>query len=339
MRMNAPVLSAAVVLWTSVSVACTSDTNDRSGDRASVPRTSAPGAKTTVSTTVPLPGRTTTLLPAVEATGTVSHGEISFAGEDRTYRLYVPTRLPAGPVALFIGLHGGLGRGDQFAGVNRIEGLAQANGFIVVHPDGVKFAIGSGGVWNGGLCCGVAAREQVDDVGFIEALIDKVASDHRIDPHRVFAFGHSNGGIMSYRLACELSQRIVGIGVFAGTLGVDECDPSDPVSVIHIHGAADRSIPITGGSGPDSISRVDFPRPRDGFDTFAARNACPASEERVEGDTTIERREPCRAETAMEFVTIESAGHRWAGSAEPRAYANYDATYELVSFLLMHPRR
>ena len=193
----------------------------------------------------------------------------------RSYRLYIPSTLPEGPVPLFIGLHGGTGWGDQSVSTNRIEGLAESNGFIVIHPDGVPQPNTRGRVWNGGMCCGIAARENVDDVAFIDAVIDRVESDDDIDDRRVFAFGHSNGGIMSYRLACELSDRIVGIGVVAGTLGIDDCAPTQPVSVMHIHGTADQNLPIDGGVGPKSVAGVDFPPPRDGFATLTTVDGCP----------------------------------------------------------------
>lgn len=281
---------------------------------------------------------------AVVPVGTLSHGTLRFAGRERTYRLYVPTALPDGPVPLFIGLHGGTGWGDQFATTNHIEGLAESNGFIIVHPDGVKIGGGPGGVWNGGICCAIAARENVDDVGFVNALIDQLGREHEIDPHRVFAFGHSNGGIMSYRLACELADRIVGIGVVAGTLGIDTCAPSQPVSVIHVHGTADENLPITGGVGAESISAADFPPPREGFETLAALDGCPDPEETTVGDITTALRTPCDARSVVEFVTIETAKHAWPGGtpivtpASGAGYAGYDATAELVAFLLAHPR-
>ena len=292
-----------------------------------------------------------TLLPVQLAThvsaasgGTVAHDTLTFDGRERTYRLYVPSPLPDGPVPLFVGFHGGSGWGDQFARTNHIEALAATNGFIVVHPDGVTIPGQRGGVWNGGVCCAIAARENVHDVGFVNALIDELALDYDIDPQRVFAFGHSNGGIMSYRLACELADRIVGIGVVAGTLGVDTCDPTRPVSLIHIHGTADRNLPITGGVGPDSRAGVDFPPPREGFATIAERDGCPAAEEATVGDVTTTLRAPCDAASAAAFVTIESAAHPWPGGtavvspASGAVYQDYDATVEIVEFLLFHPR-
>ncbi len=246
---------------------------------------------------------------------------------------------------LFVALHGGTGWGDQFAATDRVEGLAEANGFVVVHPDGVKVGDTRGGVWNGGVCCGVAAREGVDDVAFLEALVDEVEADHDIDPARVFAFGHSNGGIMSYRLACEASGTFVGVGAVAGTLGVEGCEPAEPVSVIHVHGSGDQNLPITGGAGERSIAGVDFPSPTEGFATIAGAEGCAEPAEEADGDLTVATRAPCDGGAAAEFVTIAGAEHPWPGG-DPRLtgpnsgtpYPDYDATVEVVTFLLSHPR-
>ena len=305
-------------------------------------RSGAGNGSPSTSTTTPV--STFELVPATQATGTVTHGTLTVAGRERTYRLYVPRALPSGAVPLFIGLHGGTGWGDQFARTNHIEGLAESNGFIVVHPDGVKVAGGPGGVWNGGDCCGIAARENVDDVGFINALIDQLEARYSIDPHRVYAFGHSNGAIMSYRLACQLADRIVGIGLYAGTLGVAGCNPSRPVSILHVHGTADTNIPLAGGVGSDGISGVDFPPPLDGFDTVAKLDGCPPPTKNTVGDVTTELSEPCNGGAAAEFVTIATATHSWpAGTpiltpASGPGYADYDATAAIVTFLLSHPR-
>jgi polyhydroxybutyrate depolymerase len=301
-------------------------------------------APTTVAATT-----TTTAAPAVEPevepVGTVSHGALTVDGRARTYRLYVPSRLPTGPVPLFVALHGGTGWGDQFARTNHVEGLAESNGFLVVHPDGIKVAGGPGGVWNGGMCCGPAVRDDVDDVAFVAALLDALEAEHDVDTGRVYAFGHSNGGIMSYRLACELADRIVAIGAVAGTLGVEGCAPSQPVSVLHVHGTDDENLPITGGAGPRSIAGVSFPPPLEGFAALADANGCPAPDDTTDGDITVSLRSPCDAGTSAAFVTIATATHAWPGGtpivtpASGPGYEGYDATAEIVTFLLAHPRR
>jgi polyhydroxybutyrate depolymerase len=149
---------------------------------------------------------------------------------------------------------------------------------------------------------------------------------------------------MSYRLACELADRIVGIGVVAGTLGVDGCEPAQPVSVIHVHGSADESVLLAGGAGPRSVAGVDFPPPLDGFAELAAHASCLRPIETTVGDITTTGSDPCDAGTATAFVTIAGANHAWPGGTpivRPAAgdgYPDYDATAEIVAFLLSHPR-
>ena len=342
-----PVTLAALALFVAVA-ACSSDSpSSATGATVTVSSASSTVASLVSPTDATVSTDTTSvfdLVPATDPAGIVTHGTLIFAGRERTYRLYVPRALPDGPVPLFIGLHGGTGWADQFARTNHIEGLAESNGFIVVHPDGVKLASGRGGVWNGGICCGVAARDGVDDVGFVNALIDRLASEYAIDPHRTFAFGHSNGAIMSYRLACELSDRIVGIGLYAGTLGIERCNPSQPVSILHVHGTADANIPISGGVGADAISGVSFPPPRDGFDVIARLDGCPTPTTLTEGAITTEASDPCNNGTAAAFVTIATANHAWPGGtpivtpASGPGYADFDATRAIVEFLLSHPR-
>ena len=150
--------------------------------------------------------------PAVAPAGTVTDGTVRTAdGRDRRYRLSVPAALPTSTrVPLLVALHGGLGSSTQFSTNSGFDGLAEANGFVVVYPDGVGgLANGTGPqTWNGGYCCGAATRLGVDDVGFVEQLLDLLARDLPVDPARIFAAGHSNGAILAYRLACELGDRI-----------------------------------------------------------------------------------------------------------------------------------
>ena len=310
--------------------------------RRDEPGTAAPGS----TTAAPLgTGPTPSVAPAVEATGSVRHGELLTPDTlTRTYRLYIPDSLGDEPAPLLIALHGGIGWADQFAETDQVEGLAEANGFVVVHPDGVPLRPRRpSATWNGGYCCGPSAEEDVDDVGFIEQLLDLVESELPIDPDRVYAMGHSNGGIMSYRLACELGDRIVGIGVVGASLGVDECAPDEPVSVIHIHGEADANHPIDGGTGERSIAGVSFHPAIDGVTTLARVDGCSSEPTTTsDGDLTTDVWEPCDGGTAVAFVRIAGAGHAWPGSTggavTGAAYQGYDATAAIWTFLAAHPR-
>ena len=275
-------------------------------------------------------------------------------GRTRTFRVYVPRSLPRNQrVPLLVALHGGLGSGAQFESNSGFDQLADVHHFIVVYPDGIPIrssgVLANARVWNGGHCCGPAARLQVDDVGFISQLIDWVSQRHSIDPGRVYAAGHSNGAIMAYRLACELSDKIVAIGVQAGSLETDGCRPSRPVSVLHIHGTTDRNIPIEGGRG-DGVAGIAFQPPHAAATTFAQLDGCPTASSTVtsptNADVTIETWQPCREGATVEFVRVAGASHAWMGHASPRAaraltgapYMGYDSSAAIWAFLAAHPR-
>jgi len=273
-------------------------------------------------------------------------------GRDRTYHLYVPPNLdPGRPVPLLVALHGGTGWGLQFEQNSGFDALADRHGFIVVYPDGV--GVGPRGTalrtWNGGGCCGPAARQQVDDVGFIRQLIAEIERTHSIDPHRVFATGHSNGGILAYRLACEAADVVVAIGVQSSSLELDRCQPSQPVSAIHIHGTADQNLPIGGGRGPNGVSGVSFRVPIEGAGALATADGCrrqpSTSRDRANSDVTITRWTSCDDGTEVRFLTVAGASHAWMGhpTAVPRlvgpAYEKLDSTEVIWQFLSTHPRR
>jgi polyhydroxybutyrate depolymerase len=293
-------------------------------------------------------------LAGVPAIGSVTDGTLRTAdGRTRRYRLYVPSSLAAGESApLLVALHGGLGSSAQFAANSGFDELAEANGFIVVYPDGIGARPDGSGpqTWNGGYCCGPAVRQDVDDVGYIRQLLDTLATDLSVDPARVFAAGHSNGAILAYRLACELSDRIVGIGVQAGSLGVDACTPSQAVSVIHLHGTADTNTPIDGGKG-SGVAGVEFRPARAAVEALAAADGC-TGEPRLATDPSnpdlmVATWSGCGSGAEVCYVVVDGATHAWMGHPAASAaaaayvgepYANLDASRAIWSFLAAHPR-
>ena len=98
---------------------------------------------------------------------------------------------------------------------------------------------------------------KIDDVEFTRKVLDDLATTATIDSKRVFATGMSNGGIMSYRLASELSDQIAAIAPVGGPMGTDTCKPKRPVSVIHLHGTDDEPAPFKGGKGK-GLSGTEF---------------------------------------------------------------------------------
>lgn len=271
-------------------------------------------------------------------------------GRERTYHLYVPSSLPADrPVPLLLALHGGTGWGTQFERASGFDGIAEANGFLVVYPDGIETAVKitpNGRVWNGGDCCANAVREGVDDVGFLVQLIDELSASRSVDSSRVFAAGHSNGGIMAYRLACERPDKVRGIGLQSGWMGIDSCSPSRPISAVHIHGTGDENAPFDGGRGARSISGADARAALDSIGMLAAGDGCGSapSEEVAGAVTTIAW--PCPDGIRVELLAVEGAPHPWmtpdaggraASVDEGEAYSGFDSSARIWAFLAAIP--
>ncbi len=263
-----------------------------------------------------------------------------YAGIERTYVLHVPAGYDATrPTPLVLAFHGiGLDAGEMI----RISGLseqADTSGFIVVYPNGT----GEIKSWNGGHCCGEASKNNVDDVGFVRALIDELAASIHIDPGRVYATGFSNGAIMVYRLACELSNRIAAVGPVAATQILDDqeaCHPTRNVPVIHFHGTADRLNPYDGGT---TAAGFRFVAVKDAIAFWVEKNACPDSPRRTESGTIRhDGYAPCAQNSAIELYSIVEGEHAWPGgeAVNPRVgepTMEVSATPLLWEFFAAHP--
>jgi polyhydroxybutyrate depolymerase len=275
----------------------------------------------------------TTLVPVGSSVHTLAVG-----GRTRSYRLYRPAGL-SGPAPLVVMLHGGFGTAAQAERSYGWDRRADAAGFLVAYPDGVDRA------WNtDGGCCGVPARDHVDDVAFITAMIGRIRDAVAVDPARVYATGISNGGIMAYTLACR-TDILAAVGPDAATM-LGDCPAPHPLSVVHIHGTADRNIPYQGGPG-HGPARIDGPAAPAVIDAWRRVDACAAP--------TVTTRPPvttasslCPAGRAVELVTVDGAGHQWPGSApntrvetalglDPPSTA-LDATAVIWRFFAAHPR-
>jgi polyhydroxybutyrate depolymerase len=244
--------------------------------------------------------------PGPDETASVS-GTLQSGGIARTYHRYRPPELAATThPPLVVVLHGGFGQG---AGAERLyhwDAAARKHGFVVVYPDGV------GRSWNGGNCCGPAARGDVDDVGFLSALVQRLEADSGVDPRRVYVTGMSNGAFMVYRMACEAPIAIAAIGPVAGTLGVT-CDHARPTSVLHIHGSADRNIPFDGGAGSGFERRARLAVP-EALARWRRIDRCEPPVTKTVG-TVATQHADCADGREVELITIAGAGHQWPGGA------------------------
>ena len=173
---------------------------------------------------------------------------LQVGGRERSYIVHVPPKYdPKKPTPVVLAFHGAMTNAPIMALSSGLSTKADEAGFIVVFPNGT----GKGNpllVWNSGGFNKQYAERLPDDVAFVRAILDELPKLVNVDPKRVYATGISNGGMMCYRLAAELSQRIAAIAPVAGTISVEKSRPQRPVPVMHFHGTEDRLVPF---NGPD----------------------------------------------------------------------------------------
>ena len=255
-------------------------------------------------------------LPSGFVTGTSLH-HVNVGGRDRSYRLYEPAGLPAS-APLVVVLHGYSGSARQVERDYGWDELANSDRFVVAYPDGVDRA------WNvdGEGCCGRPGREGVDDVAFISAAVADIARNVATDPARVYVAGMSNGAIMSYTLACD-TDIFAAIGPVAGTQLTD-CRKPRPMSIMHIHGTADRLVPYGGGQGFSVINGPSVPS-LNAFWRNVDRCGSPATATNGPLATSTAG---CAGNRGVVLITIDGGGHEWPGFASQR----------LWEFFAAHPR-
>jgi len=238
-------------------------------------------------------------LPSGFVTGTSRH-TITIGGHDRTYRLYQPAGLPAS-APLVVMLHGYSGSGKQAERDYKWDELADAGKFVVVFPDGLNRA------WNvdAESCCGRSGREGVDDIGFISAAVADIANNVGINRARVYATGMSNGGIMSYTLACS-TDIFAAIGSVAG-IQLNPCRSPHPTSVMAVHGTADRLVPYGGGQG---FSVINGPSVPDVDAFWRGVDQCGAPAITTNGPVTTSTA-ACADNRGAVLITVDQGDHEW----------------------------
>lgn len=265
---------------------------------------------------------------------------MNYDGMERTYVMHIPPRPDASqPAALVLAFHGvGLNASEMM----RISGLsAQADraGFIAVYPEGT----GDTKSWNGGHCCGTAARDNVDDIGFVRALIRELSASLPIDPGQIYATGFSNGAIFTYRLACELSDVIAAFGPVSATPVEEDlqaCAPKRAVPILHFHGTADDPNPYNGGLSAGGFRFVSVSEAIGFWVNFNGCSAQPQSS--TSGSIQHDIYSGCKPGSAVELYTIKGGKHAWPGGeavnqkmGEPNM--EISATQIMWAFFLAHP--
>jgi polyhydroxybutyrate depolymerase len=272
-------------------------------------------------------------------------------GLTRQYKVHVPPGYnPNTPTPLVFCIHG-LGQDGLLFCVSGVSMPAKSDkeGFIVVMPNGYQNS------WNAGTCCGGAADMKLDDVAFFRAMFGELSKHLNIDKNRVYATGLSNGGYMSYRLACEASDLFAAVAPSAGAIGMDDigggtvangdfeaCEPTNKISVLDIHGTEDPLIPYS--TQKPSLERI------------ATKDSCkttthPATQPTSQGDATCVSYDDCPSGVDVTGCSIKGGGHVWFGSPNCGTGADgacaivganstsIDNTNAIWDFFKAHPRQ
>ena len=250
-------------------------------------------------------------------------------GQSRTYLLYVPPNLDSSqPVPVVFGFHGYTANGARFRDVTGFNAIADTNGILAVYPEGE----GGDHSWNAGGCCAGARTAGLEDVAFVRQILSDLKTIANIDPQRIYATGHSNGAMFVYRLACEMADTFAAIAPVAGPLFYSPCKPEKPVSVIHVHGLADTSVPYAGGAFAGYPS-MTFPSVAESIAAWVKLDGCTADAQVDEqGVVTHTAYASCKGGAAVELYAIEELDHSWP---QPDLWPASERIWE---FFAAHPK-
>ncbi|OLP17208.1 hypothetical protein BST81_17835 [Leptolyngbya sp. 'hensonii'] len=285
-----------------------------------------------------------------------TNGILSVGNLKRTYRIHLPpryddkTRLP-----LVIVLHGFGGNGRNGLEQGKWIEKSEREGFLVVGPEGVLKQPGqresflrNPRSWNSGPKETPAAVRQVDDVGFMRALIDHLLATGWVDENRIYVTGFSNGAAMTFRVGLELSDRIAAIAPVSNTLLVQPQPLQRPVSLLLLFGTADPINPMTGGQVTRSGQTITRPAAIDSWKTWAQLLQCPAEPQIIYDRDGVKGRafRPCTADAEALFYTVEGMGHVWPGGRNylpertiGKSSNAIDATDLIWEFFRRHPKK
>jgi polyhydroxybutyrate depolymerase len=254
-------------------------------------------------------------------------------GRERRYLLHRPTT--QGKLPLVIALHA-LGGTPQFMELmTQLSRKADDVGFLVAYPEGTKGEDGMSS-WNAGFCCRGAMQQGVNDVAFMDAIIDRSIAEHNADSDRIFVTGMSNGGMLVHLIGAALSNKVAAIAPVAATIGTNLPRPTRPVSVILFHGMRDHLTPYEHSIKPG------FQPVRSSAEFWVHHNGCsPVPEVLREEKENVERYTGGREGSEVEVHLISDAGHVWPGGKahlNGQMYSDLSATDLMIDFFFMRSR-
>lgn len=243
------------------------------------------------------------------------YDSLDINGMDRTFLTHLPVDYnPNNKLPLVVAMHGGTGNAYNLENQSGLSLKSDESNFIVVYPEGVVSNLLGIRTWNAGWCCGFASINNIDDVQFISDLIDHFVENYNVDPLRIYLTGMSNGGYMSYRLACELRNKIAAIAPVSAAMSMVDCSPQNPMPIIHFHSYLDENVRYEGGMGI-GISNHHSPPLDSIFQAWANHNQC-----QILADTLLSTDQydliewsNCECDATIRYYITRDGGHSWHG--------------------------
>lgn len=318
LRRPATLAAVAVLAMAALAGGCSSDGG------SAAPASTAPSASVATTTS--------------EASGPSVPDEPVELPADRPIHVRVPDGMdPSEPAPLVVLLHGFGVSGEVQDAYLQLGDAAAQRGMLFVAPDGTENR-GGQRFWNATpACCGLGS--DVDDIGYLTDVIAKVRQDHAVDPDRIYLVGHSNGGFMSFAMACARADTIAAIASIEAATFDDPaaCDPSEPVAVLQVHGTADTTIAYGGGT----IAGEPYPSAPDTLAMWAAYDGCDPEPDPSKPEPRQILADLPPAEVTVHHDSCEPGGHveLWTqpdGVHIPRFTDDFSG--QVLDWLLEHPR-
>lgn len=271
---------------------------------------------------------------------------IAVKGVTRRYRIHTPKNYSENALyPLVIALHGFKDNPLQMEIYSGLSNKADQEGFVVVYPEGTNSQADQHLSWNSGYCCGIALRQDVDDVNFISSLIDEITKTYVVDAKRIYLVGFSNGGMLTYRLGAQLTRKITAIAVVAASIGGQYEDfpansipqPVQPLSVLALHGQKDETVLYDGGLNKKGDG--NFWPVSQSIDFWVKNNKCVGSpiEENIKNGIAVKKTySNCENNTQVVLYTVPNSDHVWFGGlveiAKNLLHQSFSATDTIWDF-------
>lgn len=260
-----------------------------------------------------------TVLKPGDSNQTVMVGSLS-----RSYVLHIPTGYNGTKqLAVVIDFHPLGATGSGWGGSNPWKTKADSAGFIMVYPNSYN----SNNSWNAGMCCQDAQHNSIDDVAFTRAIVKQIEGIACVDPKRIYATGCSNGGGMTYKVACDAADIIAAAApvdfrcVYGGTTNSPSCEgckPSRPISITHFDNTGDNSlVPYNGGMTSfaadcppnQSCTGMGFPSAQANFTTWQSIDQCTGSASAMNGHSVCQTNGTCQGGAQVSFCVQQGGSH------------------------------